>query len=175
MVNVIIINGQGGVGKDTFVDLFKLHYQGTVYSRSFVEEAKRVATLCGWTGEKSNKDRKFLSDITRALTAWRDLPFMQMINFLVDKTPEDCVIFYHIREPQDILRFSDVLNEFFFIKPVTVLVTNSRVESSFNNPADDNVGNYNYDYVVDNSGSLDHFENSVITFVKDVFENSEVV
>ena len=59
---VFIINGSGGVGKDTFVELVSENFLLPVMNFSSVDKVKEVARIIGWTGGKSEKDRKFLSD-----------------------------------------------------------------------------------------------------------------
>ena len=61
---IFIINGSGGCGKDTFVELFSKHYgPDKVWNYSSVDKVKRIAKEIGWTGAKTEKDRKFLSDL----------------------------------------------------------------------------------------------------------------
>ena len=74
MNNVIIINGKGGVGKDTFIQLCQ-NYSDDIVNISSVDFVKEVAHFCGWQGEKDVSARKFLSDIKDALTNWKDIPF----------------------------------------------------------------------------------------------------
>ena len=46
-----------------------------------------------------------------------------------------------------------------------MLVTNSNVESINSNTADANVSNFEYDYVINNGGSLDDLLNKTLVFV----------
>ena len=59
--NIIVINGTGGSGKDTFVEYVSKYAK--VYNFSSVDKVKEIAKLIGWTGTKTDKDRKFLSDL----------------------------------------------------------------------------------------------------------------
>ena len=61
MKNIIIINGTGGSGKDTFVEFVSKYSK--VFNFSSVDKVKEVARVIGWSGTKSEKDRKFLSDL----------------------------------------------------------------------------------------------------------------
>ena len=49
----------------------------------------------------------------------------------------------------------------------TILITGIRddMHKVDNNDADKNVENYKYDYIIDNSGSLDDFKKKAITFL----------
>ena len=58
---IIVINGTGGCGKTTFVELTQKY--GKVINFSSVDKVKEVAKLIGWDGKKTEKDRKFLSDL----------------------------------------------------------------------------------------------------------------
>ena len=61
MKEIIIINGSGGVGKDTFIAMCDKYTYTKNYSS--VDEIKCVARQLGWNGGKTEKDRKFLSDL----------------------------------------------------------------------------------------------------------------
>lgn len=164
MSKVIILNGSGGVGKDTFVSLLSHYYNGKVYNQSSIEEAKRIATFCGWKGEKTDRDRKFLSNVKRALTEWRDIPCRQMLAFYEEHKEEDCIIVFHIREPDEIAK----IISYGFPDCITVLVTNKNVEDITSNPSDAGVYNYNYNYIVDNSGTLADFGVTVLHFANEI-------
>ena len=58
---VIVINGAGGVGKDTLCELASLHFK--VFNVSSITPIKEIASMCGWSGAKDDKSRKFLSDL----------------------------------------------------------------------------------------------------------------
>lgn len=73
--HIFIINGSGGVGKDTFCNLVDEVSNGQVYSYSSVNLVKKVAEMCGWNGAKEEHDRKFLSDLKDLLTKYNDAPF----------------------------------------------------------------------------------------------------
>ena len=46
---------------------------------STVDFVKEVAKFCGWNGQKTPKDRKFLSDLKNILTQWNDIPYKDII------------------------------------------------------------------------------------------------
>ena len=55
--NIIIINGSGGVGKDTFVNICSKFRK--VLNISTIDKAKEAARiLVDWNGEKDEKYRK---------------------------------------------------------------------------------------------------------------------
>ena len=56
----IVINGRGGVGKDTLCNLAAKHFK--VKNISTITPIKDLAREAGWDGRKDDKARKFLSD-----------------------------------------------------------------------------------------------------------------
>ena len=63
---IVIINGTGGCGKDTFVSFVSKYKR--VYNFSSIDKVKEIAKLIGWDGGKTDKDRKFLSDLKKLTT-----------------------------------------------------------------------------------------------------------
>ena len=63
---VVIVNGCGGVGKDTFCDLVGKYINCITVSS--VHPIKESARHAGWNGEEDDKSRKFLSDLKDACT-----------------------------------------------------------------------------------------------------------
>lgn len=158
---VFIINGSGGVGKDTFVELVS-RYAG-VRNFSSVDEVKSFAKMMGWNGEKDEKSRKFLSDLKDILTEYNDKPFTYLQScvsrFLKDTTNEFC--FLHIREPEEIQRAKEAFDA------ITVLVTRDNIETVKGNHADEQVLQYTYDVHIRNDHSLDWLEAVARKFVAD--------
>ena len=81
---VFIINGSGGVGKDTFVDLVDHNlshkYRYLTMNFSSVDKVKKVAEIIGWdVYSKTEKDRKFLSDLKLLCTEYNDMPFNDIV------------------------------------------------------------------------------------------------
>ena len=108
MVQLIIINGIGGSGKSTFCGYCKVAAQDRahVYELSTVDYIKKVASMCGWNGGKTTKDRTFLSDLKMAFTKWNNAPINEVFNSIkrsIKESPEDNHIFFiNSREPEDI-------------------------------------------------------------------------
>ena len=69
---VIVINGRGGVGKDTLCDFARAHFK--VKNISSITPIKEIAAQCGWDGKKDNKSRKFLSDLKKLCVEYNDYP-----------------------------------------------------------------------------------------------------
>lgn len=156
MIKVIVINGAGTSGKDTFIDLFSEvcdeSCEGySVYRFSSVDRVKYFATCMGWDGVKDNKGRRFLSDIKDAMTLYNDDPFNYMKEKVeeVKDITEDAFIFFHVREPSEIKKMVNRLGA------TSLLIERPSVNSdSFTNHADKNVKEFPYSYIVSNNGTL---------------------
>ena len=149
---VYVINGSGGVGKDTFAT-FVGEYAKTMVISS-VDPIKNLMRIMGWNGEKEERDRKFMSDLKDLCTNYNDYPMKYLIkeynSFMEDEQLE--VLFMHIREPKEIER---AVKEF---GATTIIITNPNVEQIKSNHADANVCNYNYDFIVANDRDLEYFK-----------------
>ena len=146
---VIIINGVGGIGKVTLCEFAEDNY--TTQSVSAITPIKVLAVKAGWDGEKDAKGRKLLSQLKAALTEYNDASFHHLSECISAFKNNNCdILFVHIREPEEIDRFKRYVEKE-FIKCITLLVQPSggmrKVKNiKWNNPSDDNVDKYNYDY-----------------------------
>lgn len=145
MNKYVIINGAGGVGKDTFVNKCKI-YKDNILNISTVDYIKSVAKYCGWDGKKDDRGRKLLSDLKDALTSYDDIPIKNIMQSL--EMLDNSIVFIHSREPNEIRRLKNQLNA------KTLLIRNKNVEKVESNHADRDVENFQYDYVVENDGTL---------------------
>ena len=144
---VFIINGSGGVGKDTFCE-YVGHY-AKVKVISSIDLVKDYASKMGWNGSKTPRDRKFLSDLKDLLTKYNDYPFRDICQkVLWFKEDDNEFLFIHIREPEEIDRAKREFNAH------KILMVNDNVRGIYSNHADARVLEYNYDIVIDNSGTL---------------------
>ena len=160
MKKIVVINGTGGCGKDTFVELCKKHT--SVFNFSSIDKVKEVAKIIGWSGSKSEKDRKFLADLKRLTTDYNDMAFNSIIDGVNGfNNSEDEIMFIHIREPEEIKR----VVEKFGAKSLLIKRIGQDIIKS--NTSDANVENYNYDYIIENT-TLDEYENKAINFIKEL-------
>lgn len=159
---VFIINGSGGVGKDTFVELVSKVFNLSVMNFSSVDKVKEIARIIGWTGGKTEKDRKFLSDLKLLCTDYNNMPFNSMSEKVKEFTESDAaMLFLHIREPEEIEKARVAFGA------KTVLIKRDAVKHITSNMADGNVFNYQYDIIIDNDGNLEDFNKKAIQFVED--------
>lgn len=161
---VIVINGNGGVGKDKFVE-FCQELNDHIHQISTVDFVKEIAKDCGWNGSKAPEDRKFLSDLKDLLEAWGDVPNKKVEEYIdsVSIIKKNCnfpsTVFVHAREPHNIQYYKDKYNA------ITVLVLNNHVEQVTSNHADMEVYDFAYDYIIDNNGDLEQLKESAETFM----------
>ena len=71
-----------------------------------------------------------------------------------------------IREPEEIAR---AVKEF---GAETILIRNPNVEKVKSNHADANVENYNYDYIIENDGTLEQLDKMAYLFSEQVVKNN---
>ena len=176
-MKIVIINGKGGCGKDTFVAMCKdVIGQDCIYNISAIDFVKGVAEYCGWDGTKTPKNRKFLSDLKDLLIEWDDVPLKKIISNTMTciACAELCgeedksVIFIHCREPKEIKKLCKELSTY---NPITLLIRRDAAESvEQTNHADNEVLNYEYDYTIPNNGSLSELRARAEMFLRECLE-----
>ena len=149
---VIVINGSGGVGKDTLCDFAAECYK--VKNISSITPIKQIAERCGWDGRKDDKSRKFLSDLKLLCVEYNDYPtrwaLAEYESFL--ETEEE-IMFVHIREPEEIAKFVEATKG--AAKTLLIRGGDRMNKSCYGNVSDDGVENYAYDRYFMNDGTLE--------------------
>lgn len=163
---VIIINGNGGVGKDTLCDSVRQVCE--VMNVSAITPIKRIAQKYGWNGEKDEKSRKFLADLKKAFIDYNDLPTKYLIEqyniFLNSKAK---ILFVHIREGEEIDKFKCYVK----IPCYTLLIRRDLIEcKQWGNYSDDGVANYSYDFYYDNNKPLKQTEIEFPKYIKKILK-----
>lgn len=162
---VIIINGKGGVGKDTLCDFISKYYPTRKISS--ITPILTIAKAGGWNGEKDDKSRKLLSDLKHLFTNYNDLS----LNYLKSQTEEslltsDEILFIHMREPEEISKYLKYATEK-QLTCKTLLIKRDELEQKvYGNDADDMVDYYHYDAIYKNNLPLAEAEKDFITFFK---------
>lgn len=171
-MKIVVINGQGGCGKDTFIKLCQKHHTN-VFSTSMVDSTKEIAKQMGWKGGKSLKDRKFLSDLKDISGKYNDFPFTyveetieNLYNFF-GKLNDELIIFIHAREPKDINRWIDEYGA------VTLLIRRPTIEGKYGNHADDKVFDIDYNYTFWNDSTVEDLEDKAKLFLKILLHENE--
>ena len=97
---VFIINGSGGVGKDTVCSAAAQSWK--VQNISSITPILQVAKAAGWDGTKTPAARRFLSQLKADCTEFNDLPFRYCTEQLQIFAENDAeLLFVHIREPEE--------------------------------------------------------------------------
>lgn len=161
----IVINGRGGVGKDTLCDIAAKAYR--TVNVSSITPIKKIARENGWNGEKTPEARRFLSELKRIFTEYNDLPNRYVLGeydkFLRDTESE--LFFVHIREGEQIDRFMRASKCFEGGHCVTLLVTSQRCPKGYGNASDDMVEEHAYDYTFANDGTLEQTQTDFLAFL----------
>jgi hypothetical protein len=176
-MQVVVINGMPRAGKDQFV-LFCQKHITWCKNISTVDFVKQVANFCGWDGTKTPENRAFLSDLKDLLTKWNDIPFKKVKHeaerynseaVAYDFDTDEVLVFVHCREPEEITKFVKEMNA------VTLLIRCDAIENNEqSNHADAEVFNYDYDYIVENNGTLEDLEESAITFLHEIYREKDL-
>ena len=161
----IVINGAGGVGKDTLCHLAAKHFK--VYNVSSIDPIKEIAAMTGWAGEKTDKARRFLSDIKRLTIEYNDYPTKWgKARFDEFMQSENEIMFFHIREAEEIRKYVEATGG--IAKTLLVRGGDRMSKAHYGNVSDDEVENYSYDYYFVNDKSLEEIEVSFCEFLKSV-------
>ena len=159
---IYITNGMARCGKDTFATFLNEYIPTLKYSS--IDKVKTIAKLCGWDGGKTEKDRKFLSDLKMLTSEYSNMPFEAVRQSVKEFRNNNIheVMLIDIREPEEI----EKAKQTFCAR--TILIKNDRVNFINSNTGDANVFNYTYDYVIENNGSLEEFKDNVFNFFRRV-------
>lgn len=172
-MKIYIVNGAPGAGKTTFEECIKLLIGSDRCNiLSTIEFVKYIATQCGWDGSKSNKNRKFLSDLKDILTEWNDVPYKRIEENLKSIREKDefkeQIVFIDCREPEEIKKLCKKLNA------KSVCIRNEKAEKTeTSNHADQDVLNYNYSCYLENNGTKYDLLKTVIGFLNN--EEIEII
>ena len=173
IMKIICINGQGGVGKDTFVKFCGNEDNG-IFNVSMIDCIKRIASSIGWDGTKDSRGRKFLSDLRDLIAEYNDYPFQDVLGKieLAEKQHEwykwyinfneELICFVHVREPENIARWRQQHGA------KALLIRREEVEKDYGNHADDEVFNIDYDYVIYNDGDLISLRKKANSFIDNI-------
>lgn len=165
MKKIFVQNSVGGSGKDTWASLLNKYIPTLKYS--IVDLPKEAAKVLGWDGGKTEKDRRFLSDIMDLSADYNDAPFKDVLSLVtVFKNSKDYTeykaLIIDMRDPKDIARAVETFGA------ETILIRNPNVKKIESNHADRDVENYKYDYIIENDGTLEQLERVAKLFVCDV-------
>ena len=152
-MHTVIINGTGGVGKDTWITEFDKITGLKAHRVSIVDMVKKAAQILGWKNAKTDENRKALSELKDLSDKYWgsniDYVMANYEDYSMHNGYEVCNWFFIIaREPKDITKLVELIPD-----AKTVLITRDGVESHGNH-ADDEVSDYKYDLVFENNKSI---------------------
>lgn len=152
-MHTIIINGTGGVGKDTLITEFDKITKLKTHRVSIIDMVKRAAEILGWKNTKTDENRKALSELKDFSDKYWGSPIDYVMSNYEDYNMHNgygvCNWFFiTARDPKDITKLVELIPD-----AKTVLVTRDGIESHGNH-ADDEVNNYEYDLVFENNKGI---------------------
>lgn len=151
---VFIINSSGGVGKDTLINIVSKYY--LTINVSTIDIVRKAGNMLGCIN-KTEDDRQFLSKLKELADEY----YKHSINYVMQQyesfiNSKYNIMFIHCREPHNI---DEIKSHIPNCK--TLLVTNKNVKHINSNKSDGNVYKYNYDYTINNDGSIEELEDKV--------------
>lgn len=165
---VFILNGTGGSGKDTFCDL--VNEVVSIVHYSYVSNTKNAAEkFFGWKGGKTEKDRLFLAELNTLSEKYNDMPFQdckRMVDEFMkydyyDKYGWHEFLFIDCREVKNIERLKKEFNA------ETIFILRDEAKPITSNHADaQTLCEYDYDYIINNSGDINDLKKIAIEFVE---------
>lgn len=168
MKKVYITNGSAENGKDSFYELLNKYV--SVYKYSSIDLVKEMFEVVGITKDnKTEKKRRLWSDGKDLLTEYDDIPFKDITSIVTDfknNKIETEVLLIDIREPEEISRAVKAFGA------EAILVRKPDAKKIISNHADANVENYEYDYIIENDGTLEQLDKMAYLFSEQVIKNN---
>lgn len=174
-INVIIINGVGQCGKDTFIEYagdFFFAKRMSVLNYSTVETPKDIGKeyFDADPNNKSEKNRQLWQKLKELLVWYDDIPLKEIEGIICDMksaanqwgAENGKNLFIHCREPQEIKKIEDLCKRK-DVKFISLLITRKEAVCP-DNPSDKAVNNWNYDFHYSNDGSLTSLKDCAKTF-----------
>lgn len=180
MKHIVIINGFHS-GKDTFVKYCKKYAECDNYS--YVDKTRELLSHShiGYKDTmKDDKDRKLLATVNNALEEWDNIPLKSVYDkcfCFICLGNKNKVLFIHIRNIDIIQKLigllhnmdnSSIILKYCFPKDFKITTLLVRRNNGLTAPTkeDADVENYNYDYYIDNNGTLDELELKAKDFIE---------
>jgi len=171
-MKIIIINGVGGSGKDSFISLLRTYTDKYVYNFSTIDEVKRIAKEFYWGGEKDDRGRTFLYELKQAWKKYNNGPVTTIIRKIAEIHQDDLLlnrdslVFIHCREIEEIEELKNIFEQR-HIPVITLFIVMKGEQEHFTNPSDSqDISFYPYDYVVESLQGLDYLNEKVKEFKK---------
>ena len=164
MKKIFITNGSATNGKDTFAEMMGNYIY--TYKYSSIDLVKDMLEFADVPKEPKTEEYRLLcSDLKDRLTKYDDIPFKDITSIVADfknNKIESEVLLIDIREPEEIARAVKTFGA------ETILVRNPDAIKIESNHADRDVENYEYDYIIENDGTLEQLKRVAKLFICDV-------
>lgn len=160
MKYVFIVNGYPHSGKTTFGTILGDYV--SCQHISIIDPIKEIAKQVGWDEKsKFERDRNFLSDLKDLIEEYSNYPFQQVIHHANEFWNDDKleVLLIDMRDPYDIERAVRILSA------KTIFIKSWRGYKASNH-ADTCVEQYDYDFVIENNGTLEEFREKIHEFAE---------
>lgn len=158
---IFIITGYARSGKDTFCNI--LANYARVFHVSIVDLAKRHARAMGWNGKKTEKSRRFISDIKIAIDAFNDGSFQEVartVELFMRESTHD-ILCIDMRETKDICR---AVKEW---HAEVIQIERKGVQQIISNVADAQAISYiGEKVIIPNHGTIEEFQETVKKFAE---------
>ena len=161
----LVINGRGGVGKDTLCEVAATRYR--VRNVSSITPIKELAARCGWEGEKTDGARRFLSELKRITAEYNDYPTRWVTaEYRAFLESDEEILFVHIREGEEIRKFVEATGG----EARTLLIRAERRlgAHTYGNASDDLVEQYPYDYYFSNDDPEELAAGKFLSFLEEI-------
>ena len=175
-MKIILISGKAGHGKDTVGEYLEKYYSNAgkkVLVCHFGDAVKHVCTkFFGWDGRKTPEGRKLTqhvaTDTTRALypNFWADF-IIKLLHVFYDEW--DIVLIPDLRFTNEVESMKN-----WFTDVITCRVNRPNfireefTEDTLSHVSENQLDDYNFDYVIENNSTLDDLYKKVDSFIEAV-------
>lgn len=185
MNKIIVINGKGGIGKDTLIEALAdanphyIHVTNVSSITPITEACEKSGVLIG--DRKDNVYRKLLSAMKTAIDAYytESTGMAFTTKYLigkVDQWKQLClfgkathhVLFVHIREPE-------MIQDFLTSNPdaKTLLISSDRAQEYYGNPSDEGVNAWGYNYIFEANSTKEEEAQKFCSFIENILKEEK--
>jgi len=165
---IYIISGKAGSGKDTVADILKNNLKDKTIIISYASYLKEYAkNILNWNGNNEDKPRTFLQEIG-------DLVKSINPNFLVNRILEDIEVYKHyyqniiISDARFESEIKSIENKYKCVKIYVYGRDNNLTSVQKEHNTETSLDGYHdYDYMINNNGTLDDLNRKVLEVLED--------